>query len=146
LLAELDDWLFKADKKPDPTPSTTLGLGRNCTIFDQLRQVAYREVRSFKRQHLSPDQFLNQLLQLALTLNSQFLMPLSYAEIRGISKSVAKWTWKHFSEERFCARQRAVISIRWKGHISAEETKPWEEDGVSRATWFRRKSGLIVPS
>ena len=28
---------------------------------------------------------------------------------------------------------------------SVEEAKPWEAEGISRKTWYRRKSRLIVP-
>jgi hypothetical protein len=28
---------------------------------------------------------------------------------------------------------------------SVEEAKPWEAEGISRKTWYRRKSGLLVP-
>jgi hypothetical protein len=48
-LHELSDWLFADDMKADSAIDTTAGAGRNVTLFDELRAVAYREVRSFRR-------------------------------------------------------------------------------------------------
>ena len=49
MLPELADWLFFEDMRPDPSIETTFGAGRNVTVFDELRQIAYQEVLSFKR-------------------------------------------------------------------------------------------------
>jgi hypothetical protein len=35
--------------RPDPSAETTFGAGRNVTVFDELRHIAYREVLAFKR-------------------------------------------------------------------------------------------------
>ena len=30
------------------------------------------------------------------------------------------------------------------GHVAAEITKPWEAEGVSRATWYRRRRDVVT--
>jgi Replicase family/Primase C terminal 1 (PriCT-1) len=39
-LPELADWLFPEDMQPDFSVETTLGVGRNCIVFDELRLIA----------------------------------------------------------------------------------------------------------
>ena len=130
--------------RPDPSVETTFGVGRNCTVFDELRAIAYREVLEFKRNG-SLDTFRARLERVALGINRQFPKALNLSEVRAIAKSVANWTWRHFSEEQF-AQVQALRGARraeqmWAGHISAEITQPWMPEGISRATWYRRRNG-----
>jgi hypothetical protein len=106
-LHELADWLFFEDMRPDPTVETTLGVGRNCTVFDELRAIAYREVREFKRSG-SVEVFQARLEHVALGINLQFPQALKLADVRAIAKSVARWTWRHFDDEKFRARQSCL--------------------------------------
>ena len=160
-LPELADWLFFEDMRPDPTVETTLGAGRNCTVFDELRGIAYREVREFKRNG-SVDMFQARLEHVALGINLQFPQALkryhvarempsvthglvfSLGEVRAIAKSVARWTWRHFDDEKFRARQsflgKRANAKRWAGHVSSEKARPWVTEGISRATWYRRRA------
>ena len=142
-LAELADWLFYEDMRPQPAAQMTFGAGRNCTIFDELRTIAYREVREFKHTGQSEEAFRARLERVALGINLQFPVALKLGEVRAIAKSVAKWTWRRFSREKFSARQALLGARRaaqmWAGHVSAESTKPWLGEGVSRATWYRRR-------
>ena len=140
-LAELAHCLVFEDMRPDPTIATTFGAGRNCTVFDELRAIAYREVRRFAGKSL--DQFKARLEHVALGINQQFPQALQLSEIRSIVKSVAGWTWRHFNPERFSARQsflgKRANAKRWAGHVSAEKAKPWLAEGISRRTWYRRR-------
>jgi hypothetical protein len=142
-LPELADWLFPGDMRAFPSVETTHGTSRNCTVFNQLRAIAYREVREFKRR-TSIDAFQARLEHVALGINRQFPEALSFAEVRAITRSVAKWTWRHFSTEKFRIRQsmlgRRANAVRWAGHLSAESTRPWDTEGISRATWYRRRA------
>jgi hypothetical protein len=78
-------------------------------------------------------------------INMQFPEALKLSEVRAIAKSVAKWTWRRFSEEQFAQIQAARGARRaaqmWSGHVAAETAKPWSSEGVSRATWYRRRRG-----
>jgi hypothetical protein len=87
------------------------GLGRNCTLFEQLRAISYAEVRKFWRPGGS-EPFFNHLLKIAEAINNTFSAPLSFSEVKGIARSVGKWTWKSFSPAEFrdiqAARGRRV--------------------------------------
>lgn len=153
LAEHLDLPKFIPKRKPEE-----VGLGRNVTIFDWLRQEAYREVRGWKKAGGSGVyvQWLTHLYHKALGRSGDMLIPLDSREVHCIAKSVSKWVWNRFdvaaSDERFSKRQAArgrrgglkSGEVRKAGSVS--EAKPWEAEGVSRRTWFRRKSGLIVPS
>lgn len=142
-LPELADWLFPEDMQPDFSVETTLGVGRNCIVFDELRLIAYREVRAFKRDG-NLETFQARLGHVATDINTQFPNPLRPSEVRSIASSVARWTWRHFSNEKFSELQRHRINIRWADHISVELTKPWAAEGVSRATWYRRRRDALT--
>ena len=131
-LHELADWLFFHDMRPDPR-SDTIGAGRNVVIFDELRLMAYREVRAFKKDGANLDQWRDHLEMLAATINQQFvdyrarkadgrsnIGPLRPGEVRAITKSVADWTWRHMSTASFSARQSRIgkrgNAKRWAGH------------------------------
>ena len=152
-LPELADWLFPEDMQPDFSVEGTLGSGRNVVIFDELRTFAYREVLKFKRAGATFDQWRARLEVVATGINLQFagyslqkadgtrnVGPLRHAEVRAIAKSVAKWTWRHFSLEQFSEIQRRRANARWADHVSAETTRPWEAEGISRRTWYRRRA------
>ena len=87
--------------RPDATVETTFGAGRNCSVFDELRKIAYREVLGFKRSG-NLDTFRGPNSQrVALGINLQFPEALKLSEVRAIARSVARWTWRHFSHEKF---------------------------------------------
>jgi hypothetical protein len=129
--------------EPDASVSTTLGAGRNVTVFDELRQIAYREVRDYKSNGAAFEVWLGRCEKLALALNMQFPDAMRLSEVRSIAKSVAKWVWRRFSVERFRARQAHLSKLgnakRWAGHVAESTTKPWEALGISRRTYYRRK-------
>jgi hypothetical protein len=153
-LEELESYLFFADMAPDPSLRETMGAGRNVILFDELRGYAYTEVRHYKRQGRTQEQFRKRIEDVGLQLNQQFetyksdgkggkvnVGPLPPHEVRSIAKSVSRWTWKHFTEEKFrnvqSKRGIAGNKKRWGGHVSANKTKPWEALGMSRATYYR---------
>lgn len=82
------------------------GLGRNCTLFEQLRTISYSEVRKFWRPGGS-EPFFSYLLKVAEAINSTFTAPLGFSEIKGIARSVGKWTWKNFTPLEFREIQAA---------------------------------------
>jgi len=143
-LDEIADSLFERDMRPDPTPAETWGAGRNVTVFDELRTVAYREVRQYKRDGQNFDAWLARCVKVATALNMQFPDAMKLGEVRAIAKSVAKWTWRHFSVEKFSAIQSArgkrSMAKRWAGHEAVSKTMPWIAMGISRPTYYRRKA------
>lgn len=147
-LDELNDSLTPDDKLWHSKEAEIASISRNCTLFEKLRRAAYEIVMPIKRSGGTLDDFTARLSSEAMTLNSLFAPPLSLTEVRGIVRSVAKWTWSHFSEAgsaRFRQKQAARIAIRWKRINGAPVGKPWESAGISRATYYRRRSaGLDV--
>lgn len=75
-------------------PRESHGLGRNCTIFDEVRHLAYSEVHK----HANVNSFHCEILSLCRHFNDGFPMPLGDRELAGIAKSISKWTWKHRNE------------------------------------------------
>lgn len=81
-----------------------------------------------------------------------FPEPLLGNEVWHVAKSVAKWVWRKFTPDEFSAWQAAqgkkggIASGESRRSGSLTEAAPWEAEGISRATWYRRKSGLIVPN
>jgi hypothetical protein len=150
-LGELAEWVDLPKHAPKRKPEE-VGLGRNVTLFDWLRQYAYRQIRHYKGDVRNFVVWQAHLNNKALLRNGDFVIPLDGREVWHICKSVAKWTWRRFdlaaSDARFsalqAARGRASGEARRQGSIS--EAQPWLAEGISRATWYRRRSGLIVPS
>lgn len=100
--------LSKARRKVGRTNVHAVGLGRNCTVFNQVSQWSYRNIRDYK----SASNFENwhrEVLNQCLACNSSFLTPLLLNELRAIAKSIAKWVWYHFnitaSDRRFSKLQ-----------------------------------------
>jgi hypothetical protein len=214
-LSELAEHLH-ADNMRRRQSADVAGLGRNCTVFEELRHFAYREVRRFKSGGATFAEYQGRLLEIAIGLNLQFAAPMHHSEVHQIGRSVANWTWQNFSNEEFSAvqsrRGRRGNAKRWgdrrklrvaeaktavaehlsitpstpdisdkaigqksltsenaritqgelcaevakkigvstrtvrrylKGRLpfaTAEGEKPWKREGISRATWYRRRA------
>ena len=89
-------------------------------------------------------------------INAQFKVPLPVSEVKAIAKSIANWTYKHFTPQAFRASQArkgakggkvstgGKISKRKPVQGSEAQTKPWEKLGMHRATYYRKKAkGLL---
>lgn len=138
-LDTLNDYLDPSDKKRSLTREGS-AIGRNVTVFDAVRALAYRQCLKFKSAGRPIGEFENMLRGVAAEVNASFLVRLSLPEIRGISRSVARWVWGKFSTAQFSEIQRARAVKRWRTAPTLVETKPWESLGMSRATWYRRLS------
>jgi hypothetical protein len=129
-----------ATKRKRPKREHEAGLGRNVELFDELREFAYGVVLDFKSFD-DKDAFLDQLFDHAEKLNLGFRAPLPLSELRSIAKSVARWTWRKFSEKQFTERQsrrgKRGMAKRWADHVTAAERAA--DAGVSRATLYRRQ-------
>lgn len=66
------------------------GYGRNCDLFDKLRHHAYAHVKNAK----SHDSWFEHLLSVAESINAGFQPHMTFSEVKGIARSVAKWTWQ----------------------------------------------------
>jgi hypothetical protein len=96
-LAELAEYVTLPNRLPKGREAT--GIGRNVSLFDDLRIWSYRAVRDYWKPNGLND-WQSAVLKKAESLN-QFSEPLPYVEIRATAKSVAKWTWKNFTPKGF---------------------------------------------
>lgn len=105
------------------------GLGRNCNLFDSVRQWAYKAIRQGWPEY---EQWLNAVRTRASGYNHRFSEPLPASEVEHTAKSIAKWTYKNFSQAAFSAVQAA----RGKkgGKISRGGGRP--SVGVSKIAHF----------
>lgn len=143
-LGELAEYVTLPKRLPN-REIDEIQAGRNCTLFEQLRQEAYRWVLSFKQQGSTFEQWLNHLLALAENMNV-FDVPLSYGEIKSSAASVAKWSWRNFSSEKFSAIQSARGKRGGRPKTTTIDGEPWLSMNISRATYYRQlKSGILVP-
>lgn len=85
-----------------------IGEGRNCYLFNSIRKIAYREVIFYKKHGASQDDFYRFILSKLEKINIFDNAPsLDFNELKGIAKSVSKWTWRNFSLAEFSAIQTA---------------------------------------
>lgn len=121
------------------------GLGRNRTLFDEVRFWAYQWVMAYKRNGANSEQWHNAVLDQTSSMNS-FSPPLPYSEVRSISKSVARSTWKYFSVAEFSALQSARGKLGGRPRTTTLNGEPWVAHGISRTTYYRKlQNGLLVP-
>jgi hypothetical protein len=143
-------------------PDEAVGLGRNCCTFHTVRRWAYVEIRKYRGK--SYNQWLQGVIDHCMTLNGQFTVPMGYNEVKGIAKSIARWTWKRdpYCYQEFIERQSirgrkgglkggAVRSAQYADQ--REQAKQLKENGmnntqiakqlnVTRMTVFRWLNGV----
>jgi len=74
-----------------------IGLGRNCTVFNNLRLWSYKAIRQGWPDY---DRWL-MACEARASMYNNFKPGLDVSEIKQIAKSVAKWTYNHFSRDGF---------------------------------------------
>lgn len=87
--------LIKKPKKSDTVVNLLEGvsLGRNCALFDEVRQIAYATVFKYSQYDL----FYDFIYDVVDKSNNTLEAPLPLSEVRSISKSIASWTWDNYS-------------------------------------------------
>lgn len=81
------------------------GLGRNCDLFDGLRNWAYGGVREFWRP--GGEERWQEAVRLNAESLNTFSVPLGSSELAGIARSVARYVWRRFKPASFRAVQAA---------------------------------------
>lgn len=137
-LDTLNDYLDPADKLPRDNGELS-GVGRNVALFEAVRKFAYRQWLSVNKAGKMQGEFEIMLRDFANATNASFCPPLSHAEVRGIARSITRWVWGKFSLAQFSAIQRARSEKRWSMKPTLTKVRPWEAQGISRATWYRRQ-------
>lgn len=147
---DLDDLRAALEEAGDMPPASwrrtkraqTVGLGRNCALFDKARTLAYRYVRRLPdRSAASSEELRLYVRRTCHELNvSLFPDPLPAREVEDIAKSIHKWTvtqsrmWRDgpaVYEATFIAIQSA------RGHKGGRENK---HDGESRYQQLMREA------
>lgn len=90
---ELGDLAEFVDLKPLTKQERQIGLGRNCTLFDDVRKWAYRAVREHRGGKWGD--WYTQVLNHAQNANTAFLDPLPHSEVKATAKSIAKYCWQN---------------------------------------------------
>jgi hypothetical protein len=144
-LSELNDCLDTKDKQKPDKSAISEKSGRNVTVFDAVRHLAYRECWKFHKLHGGMDAYLDWLNEAAIQVNSSFQAQLPLQELHSICKSIFKWTWSRMTPDAFSELQRQRVLLRWHKKalipdmVSSAKSEPWTEAGVSRRKWFYDK-------
>lgn len=96
------DELNTGDDLPLFERSESLGLGRNVTLFDDLRLWAYRE----RLRYDNFEKWYKACEWQAQGFNT-FKEQLPFSEVKATAKSVATWTWKNVTHSEFAKIQSA---------------------------------------
>jgi transposase-like protein len=95
-LGELAEYVDLSKFLPKRKPEE-VGVGRNVSLFDQLRQYAYKNIRGYKcAQQSAFIWWQKEIYGKALTYNGEFAKPLDAREVHHVAKSISKWTWNKF--------------------------------------------------
>ena len=100
-----------------------VGLGRNCYIFHKARHWSYVAIR--KHRGATYNTWLQSVLDHCLKLNEGITEPLGYNEVKGISKSIARWVWKRdsYCYQEFIDRQTRKGQLGGKAKGKAYNAK-----------------------
>lgn len=96
--------LMPRGRREEANPLLT-GYGRNRTLFDRLRHLAYAQVHLYRGKQGGEEAFYNLVLRTALALNQELFRdhpkgPLDPREVKYTAKSVAKWTYRRYQGGR----------------------------------------------
>jgi hypothetical protein len=136
-LGDLASALSRDDMRRESVRAHVSGMSRNCDVFDDTRRWAYQAVCAFKSSGESFGAWIQRCIEIAGGFNLQFANPMHLSEVRAIGRSIAKWTWCHFSVDRFSAlqaidlawlRRRGARDIGYSGHIT------WSRHGEETAS------------
>lgn len=125
------------DRKAKPIERPELiGHSRNVELFDCVRAFAYQHVVSFKKTGGDLNAWVSRLIDVAIAWNAEFSIPLPFSEVRSVTRSVAKWTWRHFTEERFSRIQSTRAGRRGQStlKIIQEVSEAWSSLDPSTIT------------
>ncbi len=108
------------------------GLGRNVTVFDNVREWAYSAVREYWR----PNGYeawadaVRAACESANAFGREQGGPLPVSEIKATAKSIARWVWRHFTPAGF-SQVQAHRGAKG-GKVSKGGGRP---TGTSRTNW-----------
>lgn len=116
-LGELLEYL--PDRKPR-RPVQARGWGRNVDTFDHLRTWAYSRVQAARGTSL--EAWVSACVRQAEALAAACQPPLPISEAAAIGKSVARWTWRHYTGSATAGRiEAAARALEAETGISLRE-------------------------
>ena len=130
-LAELADYLDLEPLYPQmkQEPANDSGYGRNCTLFDELRHIAY------KLPDKSYNSVISELESVSDSINNRFDVPLPYNEVKHIIRSIARYCERmNFTEyhKGLVGRQKARAKRRWGDNTEKQkQAKILKSEGLS---------------
>lgn len=83
-------------KKRKAPVRETIGLGRNCAVFDSARVFAYSEWRRLK--YAEYERLFERVYEFAMNMNGDFMVPMLPKEVQCIVRSITKWTARHMDK------------------------------------------------
>ncbi|MFX4944759.1 replication initiation protein [Acinetobacter baumannii] len=147
-LAEKIDLPRKDYSKRKISADEAIGLGRNCYVFYTACPFAYQEIRAYRGKTYR--QWEMAMINHCVSLNENLSEPMTYREVLCIAKSISRFCWKNdaYCYQEFIDRQRRKGAIGGKKSKrtakidSDRSTKPWEELGISRKTYYRDRKKI----
>lgn len=139
-LGQLAEYVDLAAYKPHKDTQAT-GLGRNCALFDSLRQHAYKWIKDFKHTG-DAGAWFTFLLGQAEKMN-QFTAPLPHSEVKAIAKSVSKWTWSKMDISASNAKFSTLQAHRGKlGNAKSQQVRKASAENKAASARLMSASGM----
>lgn len=146
-LSELHDGCGDLDKKSFAVVAELNDYERNVSMFNALRYHSYAVVHHYG----SHSDFQAHLECKAEELNQQFSDPLSQNETQGLSKSVAKWTWRNRNNIRVKERKmqldenqplstRQALGAHYAATVKANATQTKIQEAVDSLLAAHKKA------
>ena len=129
-LGELAEYLTLPKRLPKKAQCQ--GLGRNCSIFEKVRLIAYANVLKFKIEG-TKETFHAFILSTCQGVNAGFSKPLDPKEVAGIAKSISRWTWRHFTSAM-------KSEAEWKKYVEETHTPELQKARQARQVVSRREA------
>ena len=128
-LGELAEFVDLPKHLPKRKPEE-IGLGRNVSMFEWLRQYAYRKIRYYKNDVRNFVLWQSHMHYKALERNGDLLYPLDGREVWHIVKSISKWTWQRFDIVGSDARYSELQAYR--GRKATNQAEAGKLSGLAR--------------
>lgn len=138
-LSELAEWVDLTQvPKRCKNASEAVALGRNCALFDSLREIAYKSIREYRMGKV--DTWREYVLNQAMSMNV-FREPLPQSEVKAIAKSVANWTWKKMRYDTEAFKQRQSVRGK-KGNAVSIKARQSKANNQRIAAIMLKEEGL----
>lgn len=98
-------------------------LGRNVTVFNTVREIAYKNLLAFRVGGGSQEGFFEFVRQECERINGTFKEQLPEAEIKSIARSVSKWTWRQYTGMRGSEQWQHYVQDTHTSEIQLERQK-----------------------